>query len=53
MTVTFDDIKARESRHVLQTYRRQPVAFVRGQGTYLYDVDGRQYLDLVSGIGVT
>ena len=53
MTVTFDDIKARESRHVLQTYRRQPVAFVRGQGTYLYDVDGREYLDLVSGIGVT
>ena len=53
MKVTFDDIKARESRHVLQTYRRQPVAFVRGQGAYLYDVDGREYLDLVSGIGVT
>jgi predicted acetylornithine/succinylornithine family transaminase len=52
MTVTFDDIRARESRHVLQTYRRQPVAFVRGAGTCLYDVDGREYLDLVSGIGV-
>jgi predicted acetylornithine/succinylornithine family transaminase len=38
---------------VLQTYRRQPVAFVRGNGAYLYDVDGREYLDLVSGIGVT
>ena len=53
MKVTFDDIKARESRHVLQNYRRQPVAFVRGKGSYLYDVDGREYLDLVSGIGVT
>ena len=53
MKVTFDDIKARESRHVLQTYRRQPVAFVRGSGPYLYDVEGREYLDLVSGIGVT
>jgi len=53
MTVTFDDIKARESRHVLQTYRRQPVAFVRGKGSFLYDVDGKEYLDLVSGIGVT
>jgi acetylornithine/N-succinyldiaminopimelate aminotransferase len=53
MKVTLDDIKARESRHVLQTYRRQPVAFVRGKGAYLYDVDGREYLDLVSGIGVT
>jgi len=53
MTVTFDDIRERESRHVLQTYKRQPVAFVRGRGARLYDVDGREYLDFVSGIGVT
>lgn len=52
MTTTFDDIQAREARYVLQTYRRQPVAFVRGNGTRLYDVDGREYLDFVSGIGV-
>src|SRR6476661_5976609 len=53
MKTTFDEIQARESRHVLQTYRRQPVAFVRGEGPRLYDVEGREYLDLVSGIGVT
>jgi predicted acetylornithine/succinylornithine family transaminase len=53
MKITLDDIKAREARHVLQTYRRQPVAFVRGSGPFLYDVEGREYLDLVSGIGVT
>jgi predicted acetylornithine/succinylornithine family transaminase len=53
MTVKLDDIKARESQHVLQTYRRQPVVFVRGKGTFLYDGEGREYLDLVSGIGVT
>jgi acetylornithine/N-succinyldiaminopimelate aminotransferase len=53
MKTTLDEIQARESRHVLQTYRRQPVAFVRGEGPRLYDVDGREYLDLVSGIGVT
>jgi acetylornithine/N-succinyldiaminopimelate aminotransferase len=53
MTVTFDDIRDREARHVLQTYKRQPVAFVRGRGARLYDVDGREYLDFVSGIGVT
>jgi acetylornithine aminotransferase/acetylornithine/N-succinyldiaminopimelate aminotransferase len=53
MRVTFEEITARESRHVLQTYRRQPIAFVRGKGPFLYDVDGREYLDLVSGIGVT
>lgn len=52
MTATLDDIRARESRHVLQTYKRQPIAFVRGSGPFLYDVDGREYLDLVSGIGV-
>jgi acetylornithine aminotransferase/acetylornithine/N-succinyldiaminopimelate aminotransferase len=52
MKVSFDDIQARESRHVLQTYKRQPVAFVRGSGTRLYDVEGREYLDFISGIGV-
>jgi predicted acetylornithine/succinylornithine family transaminase len=52
MKVTLEDIQGRESRHVLQTYRRQPVAFVRGSGPRLYDVDGREYLDFVSGIGV-
>ena len=53
MRVTLDDIRAREQQHVLQTYKRQPVAFVRGQGSRLYDADGREYLDLLSGIGVT
>jgi acetylornithine aminotransferase/acetylornithine/N-succinyldiaminopimelate aminotransferase len=52
MTVTFDDIQARDSRFVLQTYKRQPVAFVRGSGARLYDVEGREYLDFISGIGV-
>ena len=52
MNVRFDDIQAGESRHVLQTYKRQPVAFVRGNGSRLYDVDGREYLDFISGIGV-
>ena len=51
-TLTLDEIKALEARHVVQTYKRQPVAFVRGSGSRLYDVDGREYLDLVSGIGV-
>ncbi len=46
------DVQALEQRHVLQTYRRQPVVFVRGEGVRLYDVDGREYLDLLSGIGV-
>ena len=52
MKVTFEDIQHGESCYVLQTYKRQPVAFVRGSGPYLYDTSGREYLDFVSGIGV-
>ena len=52
MSQMVDDIRARESEHVLQTYKRQPIVFVRGRGSRLYDADGREYLDLVSGIGV-
>ncbi|MGH9144159.1 MAG: aspartate aminotransferase family protein [Vicinamibacterales bacterium] len=52
MAMVMDDVVAREARHVLQTYRRQPVTFVRGQGVRLYDAEGREYYDLLSGIGV-
>jgi acetylornithine/N-succinyldiaminopimelate aminotransferase len=52
MTMVVEDIVARESRYVLQTYRRNPVTFVRGEGVHLYDAEGREYLDLLSGIGV-
>jgi len=52
MTTAVTDIQALEARHVLQTYRRVPVTFVRGQGIRLYDTEGREYLDLLSGIGV-
>jgi predicted acetylornithine/succinylornithine family transaminase len=51
-TTTIDEIQVRDARHVLQTYKRLPVTFVRGQGVRLYDADGREYLDLLSGIGV-
>jgi predicted acetylornithine/succinylornithine family transaminase len=53
MQTSLDDIRAREAQHVLQTYKRQPIAFVKGRGAWLYDDAGREYLDLVSGIGVT
>ena len=52
MTIVGTEIHALEARHVLQTYRRQPVTFVRGQGVRLWDADGREYIDLLSGIGV-
>ncbi len=38
--------------HLMNTYRPPPQVFVRGRGCYLYDADGRRYLDFISGIGV-
>ena len=55
MTTTvsaFEEVQAREAKHVLQTYRRNPISFVRGQGVRLFDSEGREYFDLLSGIGV-
>lgn len=37
---------------LMPTYARIPVAFERGEGMYLYDTDGKKYLDFYSGIGV-
>jgi len=52
MTSVMEDVVGRETRHVVQTYRRQPITLVRGQGVRLWDSEGREYLDLLSGIGV-
>ena len=38
--------------HVMNTYARQPVAFVRGEGVWLWDESGKQYLDALAGIAV-
>lgn len=45
-------VKEKESALLIQTYERFPVLFERGEGVYLYDADGRGYLDFLSGIGV-
>ena len=45
-------IKA-EQQYVLQTYVRPAIVFTHGEGPFLYDSDGRQYLDFSSGIAVT
>jgi acetylornithine/N-succinyldiaminopimelate aminotransferase len=46
-------IQAAESRLLLNTYERNPYLFVSGQGVYLRDENGNDYLDLLSGIGVS
>jgi acetylornithine aminotransferase len=58
MRVTTEDISANEqllSRRddvFMANYARPPIALVRGQGSTVYDADGREYLDLIAGIAV-
>ena len=47
-----NSVQALESKHIVQTYRRTPIVLVRGQGSRVFDQDGREYLDLLAGIGV-
>jgi len=40
------------AEHLMQTYAPQPVAFVRGEGAWLWDTEGKRYLDALAGIAV-
>lgn len=50
--MTYQALKAEETQYVMQTYGRFPIALDHGQGARLWDVDGKEYIDLSSGIGV-
>lgn len=41
-----------EKEYLLQNYARYPLVLARGKGCYLFDTEGRRYLDFISGIGV-
>jgi acetylornithine/N-succinyldiaminopimelate aminotransferase len=43
-------IAARAKEALLQNYKQQPIALVRGLGAQIWDADGREYLDLIAGI---
>jgi acetylornithine aminotransferase/acetylornithine/N-succinyldiaminopimelate aminotransferase len=45
-------VQKAEEKYILHTYDRHPVLLTHGKGAYLYDEDGGQYLDFLSGIGV-
>ena len=51
MGAQFETAVALDADAIMQTYARKPVLFVRGDGMRLYDDEGREYLDFVSGIG--
>jgi len=46
------DVLALTGRYQMGNYSRYPVVFVRGEGSMLFDAEGREYLDLLGGIAV-
>ncbi len=50
--MNLEELQALERRYLMQTYRRAPVEFVRGEGTLLWDSEGKEYLDFLAGISV-
>jgi acetylornithine/N-succinyldiaminopimelate aminotransferase len=50
--VGLGELQALERRAVMGTYARNPVEFVRGEGTRLWDDEGNEYLDFLAGIAV-
>jgi predicted acetylornithine/succinylornithine family transaminase len=52
MTTNAGEIIALEQQYVLGTYARAPFVLERGEGCWVYDTEGRAYLDCVAGIAV-
>ncbi len=46
------DILADSHKYIMNTYGRQPLVLVKGRGTRVFDSDGREYIDFVSGVAV-
>jgi acetylornithine/N-succinyldiaminopimelate aminotransferase len=52
MTTTLDQLRERERKALFSTYARYPLAIRSGLGSKVYDFEGREYIDLLSGIAV-
>jgi len=51
-TMALEQIQKLEMDHQLALYAKRDIALVRGEGSYLYDTDGKRYLDAMSNYGV-
>ena len=47
------DLISTDKQYVANTYNRFPIELVSGKGSRVYDKDGKEYIDMGSGIGVT
>ena len=52
MSQAFDAVKSLEEQLLCRSYSRYPLAIARGKGARLWDVDGKEYVDLLAGIAV-
>lgn len=50
--MTYQELKQEEQQYVMNTYGRFSIALDHGEGSKLWDVEGKRYIDLTSGIGV-
>ena len=49
--MTYQELKDQENQYVMHTYGRFSIALDHGKGAQLWDVEGKRYIDLTSGIG--
>lgn len=48
-----EEVISKFQRYLVQNYSRYPVVLVRGEGCWVWDMDGKRYLDFTTGIAVT
>ncbi|RNB80859.1 aspartate aminotransferase family protein [Brevibacillus panacihumi] len=46
------DWRSLDEQYIISTYKRLPIAIAKGSGNYLYDTEGKSYLDLFTGLAV-
>lgn len=52
MTIAKDQVFSQDQEHYLAVFQRYPIVLSHGKGAYLYDTEGKQYLDFLAGIAV-
>lgn len=52
MKMKFEEVKEKSSKYLFQNYGRMDICFTHGKGAYIYDTEGKEYLDMVAGIAV-
>jgi len=50
VTTHTDEVIGQAKQVLLQNYKQQPIVLARGEGSYLWDAEGKRYLDLIAGI---